>query len=91
MNKTEIIAAVVERANIRKDVAATVIETALEIIKESLAEGNTVRITNFATFDVKHQKAREAKNPKTGELVRVPPRRKISVKAGKDLVAAVNR
>lgn len=91
MNKTEIIANVAEIANVRKDIAATVFETALEVIKEALAEGNTVRITNFATFDVKQQNAREAKNPKTGEIVQVPPRRKITVTPGKELKAAVNR
>lgn len=91
MNKTEIIAGVAERENIRKDVAAQVFDAAIEIIKEALANGETVRITNFVTMEVKRQKAREGKNPKTGVVVPVPERNKIAMKAGKDLKAAVNK
>jgi DNA-binding protein HU-beta len=90
MNRTELEATVVERRNINKDVVADVLDEVFAIISEELKNGNTVKISNFATLSVKDCAARIGKNPKTGEKVPVPERRKITIKAGKQLNTLIN-
>jgi len=91
MNKTELFAAISERANVRKDIIAEVWDTGFDVIKESLAEGEAVRLTGQIGITVKKQEERIGKNPKTGEAIRIPARTKISIKPGNELKAAVNR
>ena len=68
------------------DVADAVFST----IAETLARGEPVRITGFATFTVKDRAERLGKNPKTGETIKIKSSRKVSLRPGKDLTATVN-
>lgn len=90
MNKTEIIAATAERTRIDKKTVADAINAALDIIKETLVDGDPVRLTGFGNFGVKSQAAREGKNPKTGETINIAERVKVTYRPGKELVKAVN-
>jgi nucleoid DNA-binding protein len=90
MNKIELEAAIAEKAGVPKKVVAEVISAQLAIITDTLANGESVKLTGFATLSVKDSAARVGKNPKTGEPINIPAKRKVAVKAGKDLVSAVN-
>lgn len=90
MNKTEIIAAAAERTRIDKRTTADIANAIFDIIKESLVEGDPVRIAGVGNFGVKHLAARQGKNPKTGEPLDVAARIKVTFSAGKELKKAVN-
>ncbi len=62
-----------------------VMELFLEEVKSCLVEGNHLEIRNFGTFKVKNHKARKARNPKTGQEVVVPARRKAAFKVSREL------
>ncbi len=74
---------------IQQDVLA-VVQRTLDIIAESLAQGQTVELRNFGVFEVKLRKARVGRNPNAPEHeVRIPPRAVVKFKAGKQLRAEV--
>ena len=69
MNKTELIAAVAEKAGLtKKDVEKTITAT-LETVKEVVAKGDKVQVVGFGTFEARARKEREGKNPQNGEKV----------------------
>lgn len=91
MNKIELEAAVAEKAGVNKKIVADVLAAQIEIITETLANGEPVRLTGFATLGIRNREARLGKNPKTGETINIPASRKVTIRPGKDLVAAINR
>lgn len=90
MNRAEIEAFVAERTNLNPKVASDAIRALLEVVTEALQRGETVRITGFLTLSVKDRPARTGKNPKTGEPISISASKKVTVRAGKNLTAAVN-
>lgn len=90
MNKIKLEAAIAEKTSINKKMVAEVLQAGIDIITDSLSKGEDVRLTGFGTFSVRERAARTAQNPKTGEQVTVPPKRKVTLKAGKHLVASLN-
>lgn len=90
MNKTELIAAVAEKAGLtKKDVEKTITAT-LETIKEVVAEGDKVQVVGFGTFEARQRNQREGQNPRTGEKVIIPATTVPAFKAGKAFKDAVN-
>ena len=90
MNKTELIAAVAEKAGLtKKDVEKTITAT-LETIKEVVAEGDKVQVVGFGTFEARQRNQREGQNPRTGEKVIIPDNTVPAFKAGKAFKDAVN-
>ena len=90
MNKTELIAAVAEKAGLtKKDVEKTITAT-LETIKEVVAEGDKVQVVGFGTFEARQRNQREGQNPRTGEKVIIPASTVPAFKAGKAFKDAVN-
>jgi nucleoid DNA-binding protein len=62
-----------------------VVDIALEAISEALANGDRVEIRGFGSFAVRKRAARTAKNPKTGRIMNIPPRRTIHFAMSKSL------
>ena len=88
MNKTELIAAVAEKAGLtKKDVEKTITAT-LETVKEVVAKGDKVQVVGFGT--ARARKEREGKNPQNGEKVVIPAATIPAFKAGKAFKDAVN-
>ena len=86
MNKTELIAAVAEKADLsKKDAEAA----AVEAITGALIEGEKVQLVGFGSFEVKTRAARVGRNPKTGEEIPISEARLPVFKAGKALKDAV--
>ena len=90
MNKTELIDAVAEGADISKAAATRAVETMLDGITKSLANGDQVTLVGFGTFSVKDRAARTGRNPRTGEPIDIPAAKVPGFKAGKALKDAVN-
>lgn len=62
----------------------------LTYLGEALGEKGRLEIRGFGNLTVHHQDAREARNPKTGEMVQVPAKNKVRFKMGKDLMEKLN-
>jgi DNA-binding protein HU-beta len=74
MNKEELVQAVASKTNMPKTASQEAIDAVFEAIGESLISHEDVSIAGFGKFAAKYQKARDARNPKTGENIKVPAR-----------------
>ena len=74
MNKEELVQAVASKTNMPKTASLEAIDAVFEAIEESLVSHEDVSIAGFGKFAAKYQKARDARNPKTGENIKVPAR-----------------
>lgn len=91
MNKTELINAAAEAANVSKKDTSAVINAAFDVIAKAMADGDKVQVVGFGTFEVRERKAREGKNPRTGETVAIDACKLPAFKAGKALKDNVNK
>ena len=85
MNKTELIAAVAEKAGLTKKDAERVINATVETITETLVKGERVQISGFGNFEVKAREARVGRNPRTKETIEIPATRLPAFKASSTL------
>lgn len=90
MNKTELVAAVAEKAAITKKDAAAAVEAVFEVIGDELQKKEKVQLIGFGTFQTSERKAREGRNPQTGETVKIAAATLPAFKAGKALKEKVN-
>ncbi len=90
MNKTDLVAAVAEDAQIDKNKAAAAIESVIKQIQSALLEGQEVRLPGFGNFKVADRKATTARNPRTGETVDVPASKVAKFAPAKGLKEALN-
>jgi integration host factor subunit beta len=91
MTKSELIEKVVQShgmLNIR--VSEIVVNTVFDSIEEALKSGDKVEIRGFGSFTIRERLGREARNPKSGEVVRIPSKKTPFFKTGKDLKERVN-
>ena len=84
MNKGELINAVATNGLTKKDAGAAV-DAVFGAIGDALAKGETVQLIGFGTFGVKERAAREGRNPRTGEVVKIKASKIPTFKAGKAL------
>lgn len=89
MNKTELIAAVAEKAELSKKDAEAAITATVEAITEALCKDEKVQLVGFGSFEVKKREARLGRNPKTKEEIQIPASKVPVFKAGKALKDAV--
>lgn len=90
MNKTELIAAVAEKAGLTKKDVEKAVSATLETIKEEVVEGGKVQIIGFGTFEARTRKERIGKNPQTQEEVKIAAATVPAFKAGKAFKDVVN-
>lgn len=85
MNKTELIAAVAEQAEMSKKDAEAAVTATIDVISEALRQGEKVQLVGFGSFEVKKRAARVGRNPKTKEPIEIPASTVPVFKAGKVL------
>jgi len=85
MNKQELIEKVVKETGATKALAGKVLESAMENIGKTLKKGDTITFVGFGTFKTSLRKARTARNPRTGEAIKIAKRRVPRFTAGKAL------
>ncbi len=90
MNKTELIAAIAEKAEISKKDAEKALKAFTEAVAEELVKGEKVQLVGFGTFEVSERAAREGRNPKSGEPMKIEASKTPKFKAGKALKDMVN-
>lgn len=90
MTKSELIEAVAKQCDITLDRAALVVNAVFEQMVDAMKRGERIEIRNFGNFTVKHYDGYEGRNPKTGEKVRVPPKRLPFFKTGLGLRHQLN-
>jgi DNA-binding protein HU-beta len=89
MNKKQFIERMVEHTDSPKDEARKHLEAFETTISEALKAGEEVQLPGFGKFYVREQKAREGKNPQTGETMQIESRKVPAFKAGKALKQTV--
>ena len=91
MNKTELIAAITEKTGFTKKDAEKALNSVVDVITESLVNGEKVQIVGFGSFEVKARPERVARTPQAPDQEITTPASKAPVfKAGKSLKEAVN-
>jgi len=90
MTKNELIAAVADTSRLTKTDAAKAVEATFDIITGALKQGDEVKLIGFGTFTVVSRKAREGRNPRTGQPVMIAATKAPKFSAGKGLKDAVN-
>lgn len=89
MNKGEFIEAIAAKSNTPKNVTANVFNSMVDVITEQLKAGDKITLAGFGTFESRHKAAREARNPQTGEAVKVPERNVPKFNFGKNIKDAL--
>jgi len=90
LTKAELVEAVYERIGFSKKEAADVVENTLDLMKESLGRHETVKISGFGSFSVRHKRARRGRNPQTSEDITIRERHVISFRPSQLLRDALN-
>jgi DNA-binding protein HU-beta len=90
VNKTELIEAVAEGADISKAAATRAVDAMVGNIINTLAKGDQVAIAGFGSFVVRERAARTGRNPRTGEEIQIAASKNPAFKAGKAFKDAVN-
>ncbi len=84
MNKAQLVEVIAQQTTTKKE-AQQLVDTMLDSIKGSLKKKEDVAISGFGTFKVKQTKARQGRNPKTGETIQIPAKKKVAFRASKEL------
>jgi integration host factor subunit beta len=85
MNKLELVDALIEESGLNKSEATAVVDVFFDEMTSALAKGDRVEIRGLCSFYVKKYKAYTGKNPKTGESVKVKPKKLPFFKCGQEL------
>ena len=81
MNKTELISAVAEKADLSKKDSEAAVKALVETVTEELKKGEKVQLVGFGTFEVSERAAREGRNPQTGEAIEIAETNKLGFKS----------
>ena len=90
MNKSELVAAVQEATQLKKKDAEAAVVAFVDTIKKALKKGEKVQLIGFGTFESKKRPARVARNPRTGEEIKVKASNAPVFKASKALKDEMN-
>ena len=90
MNKLDLIVTLKEEADLSKSEAAAVVDLFFNEMAEALAKGDRVEIRGLCSFYLKNYKAYAGRNPKTGEKVKIKPKKLPFFKCGKELKERVD-
>ncbi len=91
MNKSELIEALAEKMQLPVREAASITNTIIDTMSDALAKGDSIEIRGFGSFVVKKYESYTGRNPKTGEKIKVSPKKLPFFKVGKDLRERVNK
>lgn len=90
MNKTELVSAIAEKAELSKKDAEKALKGFVDAVTEELKKGEKVQIVGFGTFEVSERAAREGRNPQTGEAMTIKASKSPKFKPGKALKDEIN-
>lgn len=90
MNKSELIDAIANSADLPKAAAGRALDAVIAAVTNELKAGGSVSLVGFGVFSVKERAERQGRNPRTGDSITIPAAKIPSFKAGKALKDAVN-
>lgn len=90
MTKQQLIDAMAAKSGLTKADSARALEAFMSAVTETLKKGDKIALTGFGTFGVSKRAAREGRNPRTGEVVKIAARNSVSFKAGSKLKESIN-
>ena len=90
MNKTELVAAMAEKAQISKKDAEAALKAFTDVVAEELKKGEKIQLVGFGTFEVSERAARTGRNPQTGAEMTIAASKAPKFKAGKALKDSIN-
>lgn len=90
MNRTELISAMAENANMTKVDTEKALKAFVDTVTEELKNGEKIQLVGFGTFEVAERAARTGRNPQTGKEIQIAASKSPKFKAGKALKTAVN-
>lgn len=90
MNKTELVAAMAEAAELSKKDAEKALKAFTDVVAAELKKGEKVQLVGFGTFEVSERAAREGRNPQTGAAMKIAASKSPKFKAGKALKDSLN-
>ena len=91
MNKAELVAAVAAKTGATKKAAEESVNAFVEVVTNTLVEGEKVQLVGFGSFEVRKRAARKGRNPQTKEEIKIPASKSPVFKAGKALKDVVNK
>lgn len=92
MNKAELVSRVADKSGLTKKDSEAALDAVVSTIMEALGEGDRVQLVGFGTFEVRHRKAREGRNPRNPEeVIQIPASNAPVFRAGKNFKEAVNK
>ena len=91
MNKSELVAAIAEKAGLTKKQAEEAVKAFVEVTSNELKNGGKVQLVGFGTFEVSERAARDGRNPQTGEEMKIKASKAPKLKAGKALKEFINK
>ena len=83
MNKTELVAAIADQAEISKKDAEKALKAFTDVVAAELKKGEKIQLVGFGTFEVSERAAREGRNPQTGATMQIPEKNVPKFKAAK--------
>ena len=90
MTKADLVENIYEKVGISKTESSDIVESIFSILKETLEQGEKVKISGFGTFTVKQKNARKGRNPQTGEGITISARKVLTFKPSQVLKKALN-
>ena len=91
MSKLEFIEAIAAKSGLTKADSARAVEAFQSVVTETLKKGDKVTLTGFGVFSVSKREARNGRNPRTGEVVKIAASNSVKFKTGSKLKEAVNK
>ncbi len=92
MNKQDLVAQIAEKSELTKKDSEAALNALIESVQEALADGDKVQLVGFGTFEVRHRKAREGRNPRNPEeKIKIPASKAPVFRAGKGFKEMVNK
>ncbi|MFP5212407.1 MAG: HU family DNA-binding protein [Acidobacteriota bacterium] len=85
MTKAELVAKMADAAGITKAVAEKALNSLIDAFGEALSQGEKITLVGFGTFDVSERAAREGRNPRTGDTIKIPASKVVRFKPGNKL------
>ncbi len=91
MNKTELVAAIVDKSGLSKKDAEKALAAFTESVIEALQKGDKIQLVGFGTFEVRNRPERTGRNPITKETITIPATKVPAFKAGAGFKSAVSK
>ncbi len=89
MNKAQLVEKMAASAGISKNAAERALNGFMEAVTEALKQGDKVTLIGFGTFSVAQRKARQGRNPQTGEVIEIPAKKIVKFKPGSRLSESI--